>query len=525
MFFLRDIAFSTIAKNLLLFLFVIVVASPLAAQTTTPKRVALLVGNSNYDNQPLKNPVNDVAAVAKALEALSFDVTVKKDRTKIQLESDIDELTKDRSNGDLCLFFYAGHGVQVDNQNFMVPIGAKAEREHHVKHRCVNLNYLIDAMEDSDGSLNVVILDACRNNPFRSFSRSSTKGFSAIPQAPTGMIVSFSAPSGQVTPDGDGDNSPFTLSLVKTLNKKPPAGLQIVDVFLDTSQMVRRQTGLTPYLRLDASMPDYYLVRPKVTSDSVSNKEALSALLEKIADNNADWKAEYKNAESDEAKAKIKEAAQRDGAIDVDEVLKISEALGSDQMALEALVFIAKEGLTDEEHSLEICKQATDHHLRSRNIGDLLKSFSLHASIAYENLLKTLARQSISKSARAQATWNLIRLMDEAVKLAPNEEELKLLSEDPEAKTICEFFSQIDTSEQRYMKLLDRLENRYPDETLVHAEKKKCSEAVQYRRYRLEHLSVGKVAPEIEGEGLDGVKFKLSDYRGNVVLIDFWADW
>ena len=116
----------------------------------------------------------------------------------------------------------------------MVPIGAKLEREHHVKHRCVNLRYLIDAMEESDGSLNVVVLDACRNNPVRSFSRSAKKGLSPIPDAPPGMIVSFAAPSGQVTPDGDGDNSPFTQSLVETLASRKPAGLQIVDLFLDS---------------------------------------------------------------------------------------------------------------------------------------------------------------------------------------------------------------------------------------------------------------------------------------------------
>ena len=406
--FRSNIAISSVVSRLLFGLLVIAFADPLRAQMTSPKRVALLVGNSKYDNEPLRNPVNDVAAVEKALKALDFNVTLRNDRTKTELESDIDELTKDRRKGDLCLFFYAGHGVQVDNQNFMVPIGAEVEREHHVKHRCVNLRYLIDAMEDSDGSLNIVILDACRNNPFRSFSRGSKKGLSAIPDAPPGMIVSFAAPSGQTTPDGDGDNSPFTQSLVETLGNKKPAGLQIVDLFLDTSQMVRRKTGLTPYLRLDASMPDYYLMRPKAALDDIGNEEALAALLEKIADNNAEWAAEYENAASKEVRAEIADAARTDGAIDVDEVLKISRKLQSDQTALEALVFVTKEGMTNMGHVVEICTQAADYHLRNRDIGDLIKELPASPLVAYENLLKLAARKSTSKNTRAQASWDLI---------------------------------------------------------------------------------------------------------------------
>ena len=527
--FQHDIALSSVVARFLFGLLVVLSASPLPAQETNPKRVALLVGNSKYDDQPLKNPVNDVAAVEKALKALNFDVTLRNDRTKIQLESDIDELTKDRREGDLCLFFYAGHGVQVDNQNYMVPIGAKAEREHHVKHRCVNLRYLIDAMEDSDGSLNVVILDACRNNPFRSFTRGSKKGLSAVPDAPPGMIVSFAAPSGQLTPDGDGDNSPFTESLVETLTGKKPVGLQIVDLFLDTSQMVRRKTGLTPYLRLDASMPDYYLVRPKAALNVVDNKEALAALLEKIADNNAEWSAEYKKEESKEVKEEIAEAARSDGEIDVDEVLKISKALESDQTALEALIFVAKEGMTNIEHLVEICNQATNYHLRNREIGNLLEEFPNRPLVAYENLLKLVARRSTSKNTRAQANWNLIKLMDMAVKVDLRGDTQKKRLEGTATKQAWEFynefFKQLDTSEQRYLKLLNRLDTRYGDEVLTGTDKETCAAAVEYRRFAIEHLTVGKVAPEIDGVDLDGANFKLSDYRGKVVLIDFWADW
>ena len=196
-------------------------------------------------------------------------------------------------------------------------------------------------------------------------------------------------------------------------------------------------------------------------------------------------------------------------------------------------MFVAKEGKTNLEHLVEICNQAKDYHLRSREIGNLLKELPSMPLVAYENLLKLVARRSTSKNTRAQANWELIQLMDWAVKEDSFSDKLekKVLDEDldPETKRergfVIEFFKQVDTSEQRYQKLLDRLDARYGDETLTRTDKKTYAEAVEHRRFELEHLTVGKVAQEIDGADLDGVNFKLSDYRGKVVLIDFWADW
>ena len=220
-------------------------------------RVALVVGNSGYEDAPLRNPSRDADDISSVLKQLGFQVATHKDVTKQQFEDAVDTVTRGLGGGDVCLIFYAGHGMQLDEENYLVPVGAKVDEPQHVEQRCVKVNYLLSALKYSDCSLKIVVVDACRNNPFRGFRR-STAGLAELREAPEGTIVSFSTSPKTAALDGKGSNSPFAKHLVATLKTQAKTS-HIVDVFLKTSRAVRQETGQRPFLRMDASMPEFFL--------------------------------------------------------------------------------------------------------------------------------------------------------------------------------------------------------------------------------------------------------------------------
>ena len=223
-----------------------------------PKRVALVIGNSDYESAPLKNPVNDADAVSLALKGLGFTVTVKKNVTKSQLEAAVDAVTDNLQKGDMCLIFYGGHGQGFENDNYLIPIGTTLSKPQHVKERCVSVSYLLSALRYSECSLKVVVVDACRNNPFRSFAR-STEGLNRQ-VAPDGTIVSFSTSPKTAALDGNGDNSPYVTQLVVAMRSRADQ-VETVRLFREVSQAVKIETGQRPHLDFDTSMPDYFLKR------------------------------------------------------------------------------------------------------------------------------------------------------------------------------------------------------------------------------------------------------------------------
>lgn len=233
--------------------------SPCLVAADDAKRVALVIGNSEYESAPLKNPSNDADALSLALKGLGFTVTTKKDVTKRQFEDAVDEVTDNLQSGDVCLIFYAGHGQGFENENYLIPVDAVLDRPQHVPERCVSVSYLMQALRFSECSLKIVVVDACRNNPFRSFSR-STPGLAESTRAPEGTIVSFSTSPKTPALDGNGENSPFVKHLAGAMRSRADE-VEIVRLFREVSQAVKQETGQRPFLDFDASMPDYYLKR------------------------------------------------------------------------------------------------------------------------------------------------------------------------------------------------------------------------------------------------------------------------
>lgn len=191
---------------------------------TSDKRIALIIGNSNYNDsdKSLRNPKNDATDISTKLRTLGFDVTTIIDAGKQTIEQKLYEFGEKAKTYDAALFYYAGHGIQNKGVNYLIPVDAKLRAEDEIPYHCVDANLVLDKMESAGCKTKIVILDACRNNPFaRSWHRSlgnETQGLSKM-DAPNGIFIGYATGPGQVAQDGSGRNSPYTQALLKMLDK------------------------------------------------------------------------------------------------------------------------------------------------------------------------------------------------------------------------------------------------------------------------------------------------------------------
>ncbi|MBI5010149.1 MAG: caspase family protein [Bacteroidia bacterium] len=181
------------------------------------KRLALVIGNSNYSNGvSLKNPVNDANLIEGTLKQLGFDVIKSLNVDKATMENSIREFSRQMSNYNVALFYYAGHGIQVDGINYLIPIDAKLENKNECSWEAVAVNRVTDEFGKHETNTNIVILDACRNNPFRSWVRGPEQGFKSMSPI-NGTIISYATSEGATAADGTGANGLFTEELVKQM--------------------------------------------------------------------------------------------------------------------------------------------------------------------------------------------------------------------------------------------------------------------------------------------------------------------
>ena len=185
------------------------------------KRLALVIGNANYDKGELKNPVNDARLIASTLDSLDFDVILKENlENRTDFIRSIREFGNKRSEYDVAFVYYAGHGIQVDDENFLLPTKEEFSSEEDVLDFGVSVQNIMRYLRAQTNEVNILILDACRDNPFESnwdTTRSLKGGGLAKIPAPTGSLIAFSTDSGQTAPDGDGENSIYTISLAKNM--------------------------------------------------------------------------------------------------------------------------------------------------------------------------------------------------------------------------------------------------------------------------------------------------------------------
>jgi formylglycine-generating enzyme required for sulfatase activity len=204
------------------------------------RRVALVIGNAGYAPPAnLKNPLNDARDVAQALGALGFDVVLQTDADLRTMQRAVREFAARLRPDGVGLFYYAGHGVQVRGNNYLVPLGARIAAETEVEDEALDVNRMLRVMEDSRSRISVVVLDACRDNPFARAFRGPARGLALMP-APTGSFIAFATSPGAVAADGTGRNGFFTGELLQAMRTP---GLDIVDVFRRVIGRVRERTN------------------------------------------------------------------------------------------------------------------------------------------------------------------------------------------------------------------------------------------------------------------------------------------
>ena len=226
--------------HITLFFVVLFFLPSLPAYAATEQRTALVIGNSAYSSGPLKNPVNDAADMAAALQKLGFYVTLKKNAGLQEMDEAIEAFGNRLKRGGVGLFYYAGHGVQVNGANYLLPIGAKINKEADIRYQAVDANRILDEMATANNGLNIVMLDACRDNPFIRSFRNATRGLAIVSSAPSGTFISYSTSPGNVAGDGDGRNSPYTESLLKHM---ATPHLPIEQVFKKVRQELNKKTN------------------------------------------------------------------------------------------------------------------------------------------------------------------------------------------------------------------------------------------------------------------------------------------
>jgi len=227
------------------------------------RRIALVIGNSKYKYVGyLNNPRNDARLIAKSLKSVGFELVDRGpqlDLDKAAFDRVVQDFGTSIRGATIALFYYAGHGVQVNGSNYLVPTSASPTKESDVDFQLVNAQTILHQMEDGSARLNILILDACRNNPFgRSNLRKAQSGLAEM-QAPDGSIIFYATQPDAVAVDGEDKDSPFSESLAEVIHKP---GLDILHAFNEVGLAVQNKTGRTqrPWTSESPIEGDFYFV-------------------------------------------------------------------------------------------------------------------------------------------------------------------------------------------------------------------------------------------------------------------------
>ncbi len=234
------------------------------------RRVALVIGNAAYAHvERLENSGNDATLIANTLRELGFTLIgggAQRDLDKAHFEQAVQQFGQQIQGADVALFYYAGHGVQVSGTNWLLPVDANPQRVQDVDFQMVDADLVLKQMDGAGTRLNIVILDACRNNPFAGLGTRGVAGGLAEMRAPQGTLVSFATQPGNVAADGSGPDGPFATALAKTMRRP---GLDIFQLFNDVGLTVKRDTGgaQQPWVSSSPIDGDFYFT-PAAAADA-----------------------------------------------------------------------------------------------------------------------------------------------------------------------------------------------------------------------------------------------------------------
>ncbi len=215
--------------------------TPLRPATAKQPRSALVIGNAAYEKSPLTNPVNDARDMASALKRFGFDVTLLTDTDRRDMIRAIQTFGDSLTDGSAALVYFSGHGLQSQGNNYLIPLRANITGEADIEFETVDANRILAHLqEENSGGVNIVILDACRDNPFKGFTKSAKSGLAQM-DAPTGsLIVYATAPNTAALDDTRGKNSIFTRRLLDALNKTPT--LNVLEMLIRVRKQVMKDT-------------------------------------------------------------------------------------------------------------------------------------------------------------------------------------------------------------------------------------------------------------------------------------------
>ncbi len=224
-------------------------------------KLALVIGNSKYPEAPLKNPVNDAKGIAGELQRVGFQVNLKLDTGRNEMIEAIrafgSELGKKKGVG---MFYYAGHGAQLAWKNYLIPVDADIEKLEDMQTKTVELNSLLEGIVKAQNPMNVIVLDACRDNPFGAKVNTQQKGLSQF-DAPPGSLLAYATSPGNTAADGEGANGLYTENLLREI-KVPEA--RIEDVFKRVRLNVRRKSeGQQIPWESTSLEEDFWFIPPK----------------------------------------------------------------------------------------------------------------------------------------------------------------------------------------------------------------------------------------------------------------------
>jgi uncharacterized caspase-like protein len=254
-------------------------AQPASALNLLP-RVGLVIGNTRYADAPLKNPANDARAIGTELQKFGFQITVKLDAGKSEMLDAIRafgaELGKRKAVG---FFYYAGHGIQLAWRNYLIPVDAAIGNLDDVRPHAVELNVLLEGIAMAKNPMNVVVLDACRDNPFGNKVLAPQKGLSQF-DAPPGSLLAYATAPGNTADDGEGANGLYTENLLREM-KVPQS--RIEDVFKRVRLNVRRKSDGRQIPWESTSLEEDFYFQPPRETKTVSEADATKRFEEELA--------------------------------------------------------------------------------------------------------------------------------------------------------------------------------------------------------------------------------------------------
>jgi hypothetical protein len=231
-------------------------------------KIALIIGNAAYTESPLANPVNDAKAIGEKLERLVFETIVRTDATNKAMEGALADFAAELVSCDVALFFFAGHGMQIDGKNYLTAVNTNFDREIDAKYSSLPLDKVIETMERGANKTAIIILDACRTNPYeRKWRGVESRGLAPV-YAPKGMIIGYATSPGQVAYDGDGRNGAYTEAFLRHVSTPD---ITIEDLFKRVRNTLSSSTrGRQISWEHTSLMGDFYFNYSFVTEELVT---------------------------------------------------------------------------------------------------------------------------------------------------------------------------------------------------------------------------------------------------------------